>query len=86
MSKDLHLIVAVAELLCVLLFPLYWDHVLAPITPVMQGGDIYDAPVPFIMGANIKCASPAREDLPFEISDEVLYTTCLFLFYFNPHP
>lgn len=69
-SKDLHLIVTVAELLCVLLFPLHWDHVYAPIVPKAQS-DLYEAPCSFIMGANLECRSPAREDLPIEIPDEV---------------
>ena len=55
-----------------LIFPFYWDHAYIPVLPMVDDPAVFfDAPCPFIMGFKIDCKSPARDDLPFEIREEV---------------
>eukprot|EP00117_Sycon_ciliatum_P015844 scpid14380/ scgid5989/ DENN domain-containing protein 5B; Rab6IP1-like protein len=71
-SKDLHEIGMFTYVLPLLIFPFYWDHAYIPVLPMVDDPAVFfDAPCPFIMGFKIDCKSPARDDLPFEIREEV---------------
>lgn len=71
MSERLHWLSVTAELLSALIFPFQWQNVYAPILPPNQN-DLFDAPVPFIMGIQVPSSDPhvaSREKLDLE--DEV---------------